>query len=221
MDKSLQYNPESSWKQYDNPQDQEEISAVVGRYLDFLSTCKTEREVINYVEARLREAGYTDDLSQGLWVRPFREKALFAFKRGTEPLEKGLSLIAAHTDSPRLDLKQHPFLEQADVAQAETHYYGGIKKYQWLSRPLALHGVVLRENGERVDLKVGEKEDDPVFCIADLLPHLGHRELEKTVKEAFDGEKMKILLGHKVHKEEEEQDKSKELGPLKGYLLAI
>ncbi|MBQ9537586.1 MAG: aminopeptidase [Desulfovibrionaceae bacterium] len=208
MDASLQYKPESAWKLYSTEQTQQDMRAVTDRYIDFLSTCKTEREVIKYVEEKLRAAGYGDDASQGMVVRPFRNKALFAAKRGDQPLESGLSLIAAHTDSPRLDFKQKPLIEQADVLQGQTHYYGGIKKYQWFSRPLALHGEIICQNGTHVKLVVGEQATDPVFCIADLLPHSGHQQLEKTVQDAFEAEKMKIVLGHKLPPEI--NDKAKE-----------
>ena len=204
MSSSLEYKNESAWKLYNNS-----MRLFTDRYVDFLSTCKTEREVIQYVEKRLTAAGYSNDPSAKLFVCPFREKALFAAKRGSEPLSKGISLIAAHADSPRLDLKQHPILEQADLVQGQTHYYGGIKKYQWLSRPLALHGVIVKEDGEKVRLVIGEDASDPVFCIADLLPHLGHQELTKTLEHAFDGEKMKIVIGHKWQEDAEEKKEDK------------
>ena len=220
MEDSLTYKNESSWKLYNNSQDSSKMRDFVDRYLDFLSRCKTEREVMQYAEERLAAAGYSKDLSSKLFVCPFREKALFAVKRGSQPLNQGLVLIAAHADSPRLDLKQHPFIEQADLVQGQTHYYGGIKKYQWLSRPLALHGVVIQENGQKTNIVIGEDDSDPVFCIADLLPHLGHKELEKTLKDAFDGEKMKIVLGHSFKDTDESKgDEAKDL--LKKNLLQI
>ncbi|MDE5878413.1 MAG: aminopeptidase, partial [Desulfovibrio sp.] len=112
------------------------------------------------------------------------------------PLEQGLALIAAHADSPRLDFKQHPLVEQAGVVQAKTHYYGGIRKYQWLARPLSLHGVIIREDGERVEVSIGEKPGEPVFCIADLLPHLAQKQAGQKLSEAFEAEKLNIILGH-------------------------
>lgn len=116
--------------------------------------------------------------------------------RGKEPLGNGLALIAAHADTPRLDLKQRPLIEQPGVAQAKTHYYGGIRKYQWLARPLALHGVIVRENGESLAVSIGEKPGEPVFCIADLLPHLAQKQSAQTVSEAFEAEKLNIILAH-------------------------
>ena len=128
--------------------------------------------------------------------RNLRGKAIFAARKGKIPLQKGVHLIAAHADSPRLDFKQRPLVEQPGVAQAKTHYYGGIRKYQWLARPLALHGVVVLENGKSISVAIGEKAGEPVFTIADLLPHLARKQNSQTLAEVFDGEKLNIILGH-------------------------
>ncbi len=161
------YTPVSGWETYNTPEHAEAMESLARRYLEFLSECKTERETVAYVQRRLRDAGYTEEHNGGAVVRPFRGKALFAARRGTLPLTRGLHLISAHADSPRLDFKQRPLIEQPGVAQAKTHYYGGIRKYQWLARPLALHGVIVRRNGERVSVILGEDHDEPVFTIAE------------------------------------------------------
>ncbi|MBD5557187.1 MAG: aminopeptidase [Desulfovibrio sp.] len=194
MKNELAYHSPSAWERYADAR--KEVQALAGRYIDFISRCKTERETIAYVEARLAAAGFGEDFGGERVLRPLRGKTLFAARRGTRPLADGLALIAAHADSPRLDFKQHPLVEQPGVVQAKTHYYGGIRKYQWLARPLALHGVIIRENGERVDVSIGEKPGEPVFCIADLLPHLAQKQSGQKLSEAFEAEKLNVILGH-------------------------
>ena len=196
MPPALAYNPKSAWEIYADANTRNRITAFAKKYLDFLSHCKTERETIEYARQRLEEAGFTENFSGSDVFRDFRGKALFAARRGSVPLSEGLFLIGAHADSPRLDFKQHPFTEQAGIAQARTHYYGGIRKYQWLARPLALHGVVITGDGKKVPVVLGEAENEPVFCIADLLPHLAQKQSKQTLSEAFDGEKLNIVLGH-------------------------
>ena len=194
MKNELAYHSPSAWERYADARKQ--VQALAGRYLDFISRGKTERETIAYAQERLAAAGFGEDFGGERVLRPLRGKALFAARRGTRPLEEGLALIAAHADSPRLDFKQHPLVEQPGVVQAKTHYYGGIRKYQWLARPLALHGVIIRETGERVDVSIGEKPGEPVFCIADLLPHLAQKQGGQKLSEAFEAEKLNIILGH-------------------------
>lgn len=202
MSESLKYKPESGWKRYDNELDRLKLAELARDYIEFISGCKTERETIAEATARLKAAGFKESGDRLLY--PFREKALFAIIRGSLPLTGGLNLIAAHADSPRLDFKPHPFVEAAGIAQAKTHYYGGIRKYQWLARPLALHGVAIRENGEKINITIGEDQEDPVFCVADLLPHLAQKQETKTLKDAFDGEKLNIVLGHLPHDHDED-----------------
>lgn len=194
MNDKLAYHAPNAWDRYGTaPRD---IQTLARRYLDFLSRCKTERETIAHVQERLAQAGFAEDFAADRVMRPLRGKALFAARRGSHPLKDGLALIAAHADSPRLDFKQHPLVEQPGVVQAKTHYYGGIRKYQWLARPLALHGVIILENGERVDVSIGEKPGEPVFCIADLLPHLAQKQAGQKLSEAFEAEKLNIILSH-------------------------
>ncbi|MBD5646423.1 MAG: aminopeptidase [Desulfovibrio sp.] len=194
MKNELAYQSPSAWERYADARKQ--VQALAGRYLDFISRCKTERETIAYAQERLAAGGFGEDFGGERVQRPLRGKALFAARRGSKPLAEGLALIAAHADSPRLDFKQHPLVEQPGVVQAKTHYYGGIRKYQWLARPLALHGVIIREDGDRVDVSIGEKPGEPVFCIADLLPHLAQKQGGQKLSEAFEAEKLNIILGH-------------------------
>ncbi len=210
MNEQILYEPKSAWSLYSSDEQKKERETFVERYRNFLGTCKTERETIRFALDCLQKAGFTDDPSSDLFVRPFRGKALFAARRGTVPLEDGISLIAAHADSPRLDLKQRPFFEQGELLLAKTHYYGGIRKYHWLSRPLALHGVLVRENGERLEVCIGEEETDPVFCVSDLLPHLAQKQAERTLKEAFDGERLAIVTGHEPGPESDKKSEDAE-----------
>ncbi len=194
---AVKYDPDSAWKVYADKGNLPQMRGLARDYIGFLNKCKTERETVAHVRERLLAAGFAEDFSASRVVVSFRGKCVFAAVRGSESLATGLNLIAAHADSPRLDLKQHPFVEQAGIAQAKTHYYGGIRKYQWLARPLALHGIVMRENGESVSVSIGENPWEPVFCIADLLPHLAQRQAGKKLSEAFEGEKLNIVLGHR------------------------
>ncbi|MDR1659733.1 MAG: aminopeptidase, partial [Desulfovibrio sp.] len=196
MKNFFSYQPQSAWKKLNTSALREKVEALAGRYIDFLSACKTERETVEYVCSRLRQAKYGENFSGDRVFRGLRGKAVFAAQRGGAPLRNGLTLIAAHVDTPRLDFKQRPLVEQPCVVQAKTHYYGGIRKYQWLARPLALHGVIVREDGERIPVSIGERPEEPVFCIADLLPHLAQKQGNQKLSEVFEAEKLNIVLAH-------------------------
>lgn len=202
----LVYSPKSAWEVYASAEERQAMTDLARAYVEFLSACKTERETVAYVERRLREAGFSEGMGEHGGYAALHGKALFAARKGRRPLAEGFHLISAHTDSPRLDLKQRPLIEQVGVGQAKTHYYGGIHKYQWLARPLALHGVVVRETGEALPVVLGEKAEDPVFTIEDLLPHLAKKQDSKTVADAFEAEKLNLILGH------EPQPKTAETG---------
>jgi aspartyl aminopeptidase len=131
------------------------------------------------------------------------KKSIVLFNIGSEPLEKGMAILGAHIDTCRLDLKQHPLYEDSGLAYLDTHYYGGIKKYQWVTLPLALHGVVVKKDGTVLDIVIGEKDEDPVFCVTDLLIHLSQEQMEKKIAKAIDGEKLDVLVGTLPLKEEE------------------
>lgn len=193
---SLRYSSRNCWEVYAAPKERRAMQELAERYIEFLSHCKTERETFLYVQDRLAKAGFTENMKSSKVMRGLHGKTLFAAKKGKLPLAQGIHLIGAHMDSPRLDLKQRPLLEQAGVVQAKTHYYGGIRKYQWLARPLAIHGVICRQDGSSIAVEIGEKPTDPVFTIADLLPHLAREQAEKTLEKAFEGEKLNLLFGH-------------------------
>ncbi|MDR2161785.1 MAG: aminopeptidase [Desulfovibrio sp.] len=194
--KNLTSKTKSCWEAYASPRHRQAMQDLAGRYLDFLSRCKTERETIAYIRDRLLRAGFVQGGKGDKTLSSLHGKTLFAARRGRASLARGLRLICSHVDAPRLDLKQHPLQEQAAVGQAKTHYYGGIRKYQWLARPLALHGVIAREKGESFSFVLGEAPDEPVFSIADLLPHLAAAQAEQPLSKAFEAEKLNLILGH-------------------------
>ena len=178
-------------------------------YVKFLDSAKTEREAVVLGIKMAEAAGYRpyrfgDKISVGdkLYYNN-RGKNLFVFRVGTEPINEGIRITCAHIDSPRLDLKQNPLFESSDMAFLKTHYYGGIRKYQWLAMPLALHGVVVREDGEVVNITVGENEDEPAMYITDLLPHLAAADNAKPVGTAFPAEKLNVLVGSRPLDSEE------------------
>lgn len=172
-------------------------------YKKFLGECKTEREACAYIVEEAKKKGYkqfdfSEKVKKGdkLYYNN-RGKAVFIIKIGTGDIKKdGIRIVGSHIDNPRLDLKQVPLYEDNGVAFAKTHYYGGIRKYQWAAIPLALHGIVAKKNGEVVTVKIGEEESDPVFYVSDLLPHLAAKQNAKTLGEAIEGENLNIWLGN-------------------------
>ena len=197
----------------------EKISAIYDYakgYMDFLNKAKTEREAVNYAIDLAKKNGYTEyTLGEKLSVGDKkyynnRGKSIYLFKIGTEDIEEeGIRIVAAHIDSPRLDVKQVPMYEDSGMAFLKTHYYGGIKKYQWTAIPLALHGVVVKNDGEVVNICIGEKDDEPVFYINDLLPHLAANQVQQTLSNAIPGETLNILIGGLPYNDEEVTDKIK------------
>jgi aspartyl aminopeptidase len=191
----LEYEPKSAWEVYASKKDARAMDAMARRYVDFLSRCKTERLVMDYVRDKVEQAGFADDLRAVQASRFNRNKTCFLARKGRRPLSEGFRLVGAHGDCPRLDLKQRPLYEDTDICLAKTHYYGGIRKYQWLTIPLALHGTVVKKDGEAVTVCIGEDPGDPVFTITDLLPHLAYKEIEKKVADAFEAEKLNLIMG--------------------------
>ncbi len=225
---ALTYKPQNCWERYaSTAEEQKQLMKLAKRYVAFLSRCKTERETVDYALEVLTKQGYTQGVHADSALLPFRHKTLFVAKKGRLPLTEGVHLISAHTDTPRLDFKQRPFIEQPTVAQAKTHYYGGIRKYQWLARPLALHGVVVRSDGTAVNVVLGEEADEPVFTIADLLPHLAQKHVTQTISEGFEAEKLNIILAHspKAKEKNKKDDKdaagSEEKDAIKAHVLQI
>ena len=184
-------------------------------YIEFLISCKTERECAIFFEKLLRENGFVnvdelDDIKPGDKVYYInRKKSLFAAVIGEDKLEKGLNIIGAHIDSPRLDLKPNPLYEDGGLGLFKTHYYGGIKKYQWTAIPLSIHGVICLKAGRTVNINIGEKDDDPIFTITDLLPHLGKKQGEKTLTEGIAGEDLNVLVGSIPYDDEDVDEKVK------------
>lgn len=191
-------------------------------YKTFLDHCKTERETVAYSEKLLLEAGYKpfvpgEKLNPGDKVYTInRKKCVLAATVGTKPLDQGFHLNIAHIDSPRLDLRPVPVFEKNGLGYLRTHYYGGVRKYQWPTIPLALHGVIYRADGSAVEICIGEKDDDPVFCITDLLPHLGAKQNAKTLAEGITAEDLNVLIGSQpiADREAEQRVKLNILGML-------
>lgn len=191
---------ESGWKSLNDSQ-KEEVFAVSKRYMDFLNVSKTEREFIKNARKLANEHGFKDimefeSLKPGDKVYFVnREKSMYLAIIGENPIENGMNIIGSHVDSPRLDLKPNPLTEEGGLAYFKTHYYGGIKKYQWTTIPLSLHGVIVKANGEKFEVNIGEDENDPIFTITDLLPHLAQAQMEKKLKDGVEGENLSLLIG--------------------------
>lgn len=194
----------NAWKSYDAAS-LAELEKLCGDYRAFISENKTERECVRASVALAEAAGYMNldeavasgrKLATGDKVYAVsHNKTLMLVNLGSDPLEDGLSILGAHIDSPRLDLKQNPLYEAGDMAYLDTHYYGGVKAYHWVATPLALHGVVCKKDGTTVDIAVGEDADDPVFCVSDLLIHLASDQLKKPASEAVDHENLDVIIG--------------------------
>lgn len=194
----------NAWKSYDAAS-LAELEKLCGDYRAFISENKTERECVRASVALAEAAGYVNldgavasgrKLAAGDKVYAVsHNKTLMLVNLGSDPLEDGLSILGAHIDSPRLDLKQNPLYEAGDMAYLDTHYYGGVKAYHWVATPLALHGVVCKKDGTTVDIAVGEDADDPVFCVSDLLIHLASDQMKKPASEAVDHENLDVIIG--------------------------
>lgn len=185
------------------------------KYKVFLDRAKTEREAVNYTVEVAKNAGFEEFVAgvkyqAGAKVYSVnRGKAVILAVIGANPIEEGVNLIAAHIDSPRIDLKQNPVYEQNDLAYFKTHYYGGLKKYQWTAIPLALHGVIVKRDGTAVTVTIGEDEKDPVFVVTDLLPHLAAEQYKRPSNELIKGEELNILIGSRPFKDDEISEKVK------------
>jgi aspartyl aminopeptidase len=193
-----------------------ESFAFAERYRNFLDLSKTERECVASFAKMAAEHGYAElvpgeaEIGAPGYVFVGKEKAIALYRPGKLPAARGMNIIIAHTDSPRLDLKVSPLIEEAEVAQLKTHYYGGVRKYQWLSRPLAIHGVVFLADGSRLELRIGSETGDPVFTISDLEPHLSYKvQNDKKVTEFYPGEKLNLLAGIIPDSDEEAKQRVK------------
>ena len=217
----------SVWLKY-TPEERAAVDELARGYIDFLSDCKTERESVTEAVRLAQTAGYRDfadviaagtKLKAGDKVYAVNmKKAIVLFHIGTEPMEHGMNILGAHIDTCRLDVKQTPLYEDNGLAYFDTHYYGGIKKYQWVTIPLALHGVVVKKDGTVVEITIGEKADDPVFCVTDLLVHLSQEQLEKKASKVIEGEKLDVLIGgYPLKKDDKESVKDGILALLKEH----
>ena len=197
-------NRKSAWTKYDDAS-MNSINAFAREYRGFIDHCKTERECTAELVKTAKAAGYADleqivrehrPLKPGDRVfRNWMNKSVVMFIVGRQPLADGMQILGAHIDSPRIDLKQNPLYEEDGLAYLDTQYYGGIKKYQWVALPLAMHGVIVRIDGSVLNVSIGENEDDPVFCISDLLPHLADEQLKKNGETLIEGEALNLIIG--------------------------
>ena len=231
---------EVAWKKYDEAT-LDELEALAADYIDFISENKTERECATAAIAAAEDAGYdslADCIAAGTPVGPGSKlwacaqgKAVILVHVGAAPISEGMNILGAHIDSPRLDIKQNPLYEANDFALLDTHYYGGIKNYQWTALPLALHGVVAKTDGEVVEVNIGDDEADPVFCVTDLLPHLGSQQMDKKGSKVVEGEDLDVLVGNRplaaTDADEADDSAGKAEGdkiskdPVKAYVLAL
>ena len=193
----------------------DEIFRYADGYIDFLNKAKTEREAVDVVKGMAIAKGFKciceyDELKPGDKVfYSNRGKSIYLAVIGEEKLEQGLNVIGAHIDSPRLDLKPNPLYEDGELALFKTHYYGGIKKYQWTAIPLAIHGVIVKANGEKITVNIGEDPRDPIFTITDLLPHLAIEQMDKKLRSAIDGENLNLLIGSIPYNDKEASERIK------------
>lgn len=223
----------NTWETY-NAKQLKEVDSFAREYMDFLDNGKTERECIDQIVNTVESAGYQElealvkagkqlkagDKVYEVWMN----KSIVLFQIGEQKLEEGMNILGAHIDSPRLDVKQNPLYEDGGFAYLDTHYYGGVKKYQWVTIPLAIHGVVVKKDGETVEVNVGENEDDPVFFVSDLLIHLAQEQLEKKANKVIEGEALDIIVGNKPltidkkKKKDGEEEKTEKDAVKKGIL---
>ena len=206
----------NTWETYSREQ-LKELEELSKEYMQFLDRGKTERECVDAIVNAAEKEGYRDLAELVKEKKALKEgdkvysvcmnKSVAMFRIGKRPMEEGMNILGAHIDSPRLDVKQNPLYEDGGFAYLDTHYYGGVKKYQWVTIPLALHGVVVKKDGSSVELAVGEDEDDPVFFVSDLLIHLASEQMEKKASKVIEGEALDLIIGNKpVKLEKEEKD---------------
>lgn len=215
-DKKIEkFQAKSAWLKLEKDE-MKKVMAYNEEYKNFLDIAKTERLATTEIIRQAKEHGFENiedaiksgkKLSSGdkIYVNN-KEKSVALFIIGKKPLENGMRIVGAHIDSPRLDFKPNPVYEDGNIALAKTHYYGGVKKYQWTTLPLALHGVLFKKNGEKITISIGDKPEDPVFCVTDLLIHLSKDQMQKTMREGVTGEMMNVVLGNLPVEDEKEKE---------------
>ena len=221
------------WESYDAKQ-LKKLEKLNQEYRNFLDHGKTERECIDTIVNTIEAEGYQEldkligsgqplqkgDKVYSVWMN----KSIVMFQLGSQPMSEGINILGAHIDSPRLDVKQNPLYEDGGFAYLDTHYYGGVKKYQWVALPLAIHGVVVKKDGSTVELNVGENEDDPVFFISDLLIHLAAEQLEKKAAKVIEGEALDLIIGSRplvIDGKDKDKDKEKAEAALQADTAAL
>ena len=220
-----------AWKKYDEAE-LGRLNALAADYIDFISRNKTERECAAASIELAEKAGYRsldEAVRDGRTLVPGDKvwacdhgKAVILVQLGRAPLAEGANILGAHIDSPRLDLKQNPLYESNGLAYLDTHYYGGIKHYQWVALPLALHGVIAKKDGSVVEVRLGEEPGDPVFCVTDLLPHLGNQQMGKKASEVVEGEALDVLVGNQpTHGDDADDSEQAEKDPVKSRILSL
>ena len=219
MSKELSMKKELAWDKYDESE-VKKVFTLSDEYIKFMSKCKTERECVNEFIKLADKAGFknldnvvknNETLKAGDKVYANNMgKTLAMFVVGKEGFEKGLKILGAHIDSPRLNLKQNPLYEDTELAMMETHYYGGVKKYQWVTIPLAIHGVIVKKDGTSVDIVIGEDDSDPVVGISDLLIHLSADQLDKKGAKVVEGEDLNVLVGSRPIKDKDAKERVKQ-----------
>lgn len=221
---------DNRWTTYTEEQ-LKDLNSLAEDYKQFLTAAKTEREAVTEVTKRIEKAGYRNletivkngeklkagDKVYAVWMK----KTMALFTIGTKKLDEGIRILGAHIDSPRLDLKQVPLYEDTEMAFLDTHYYGGVKKYQWTTIPLAIHGVVAKKDGTVTQVKIGEDAEDPIFCVTDLLIHLSKNQMAKNLAEAIEGENLDILIGSRPMTFDKDSKEADQKDPVKKNILAL
>ena len=221
----------NAWEKYPEGEKREAVFRFAEDYRKFISECKTERECVDYIVNLAKAAGFVNldtVIANGNALKAGDKvyannmgKGLALFVMGKKSLEEGMSILGAHIDSPRLDLKQDPLYENTDFAMLDTHYYGGIKKYQWVTLPLALHGVIVKKDGTVVKVNVGDKPGDPVFGITDLLIHLSGEQMEKKAAKVIEGENLDLLIGSISVDDSDKDEKEKAKEKVKANIMKL
>ena len=201
--------------------------SLINNYKQFLDNGKTERECVSQIISWAKKCGFRDvndcsSLKAGdkVFVQKMN-KAIALFVVGSDSIEKGMNILGAHIDSPRLDVKQNPLYENDFLVYLNTHYYGGIKKYQWVTLPLAIHGIVCKKDGSSVQVCLGESADDPVFCISDILPHLAQKQMKESASDFITGESLDLICGSGIPSKDDDKDSKKDKPSAKKAILAI